>query len=306
MNKTQSETAKKSTATHRRMQHSSTLNRKYVKSPAARKASTSRNVVMASASEADARAERAIQKAAEQKRREEKAAAIQQQATAKLQQKSGKKSTTRSAKATPRLTAKQRKDQAIAQALKSVTVVEQDNAPAPAAKKSPKKTKKIRSKHTRAERSSGNGKRFLIAFTCAAACVAALGALINANMPDISVRVAAMQTGIEASYPSYIPRDYSLANINSEEGKITMDFSGPNGDSFTLVEEKSSWDSNALLNNYVKPTWQEAYTVTHEQGITIYIAGSDAAWVNGGILYTLDASSNNLTKKQIRTIVTSL
>lgn len=151
-------------------------------------------------------------------------------------------------------------------------------------------------------------KRFVIAFACAAICVIGVIGFVGSNIPDISVRVAAMQTGIQASYPSYIPRDYSLGDISSEDGKITMVFNGPEGSSFKLVEEKSSWDSSALLRNYVEPSWGEEYATTHEQGITIYIsnANSDAAWVNGGVLYKITSSGTALTKKQVRSIVTSL
>lgn len=154
----------------------------------------------------------------------------------------------------------------------------------------------------------GSALRFAVAFCCAAACVVGIISFVGSNMPDISVRVAAMQTGIEASYPSYIPRDYSLSDISSEDGKITLTFAGPDNSSFVLVEEKSSWDSSALLRNYVEPTWEENYATTHEQGITIYIANdtSDAAWVNGGVLYKITSSGTALTKKQVRSIVTSL
>lgn len=157
----------------------------------------------------------------------------------------------------------------------------------------------------RTHKKSG-GKRFLIAFGCATACVGAFFYFISSNMPDISVRVAALQTGIEAAYPSYIPRGYSLGDVASEDGKIGMKFNGPDGASFTLVEEKSSWDSAALERNLVKPTWSDKYSTTHEQGITIYICGSDAAWVNGGILYRISSTNDNLTKKQLRNIVVSL
>lgn len=165
-----------------------------------------------------------------------------------------------------------------------------------------------RSRKTTLPRKKTGAKRFAIAFTCAAACVAAVIGFVGSNIPDISVRVAAMQTGIQASYPSYIPRDYSLDNISSEDGKITMNFVGPDNSSFKLIEEKSSWDSSALLRNYVEPSWGEDYATTHEQGITIYIANasSDAAWVNGGVLYKITSGGTSLTKKQVRSIVTSL
>lgn len=152
----------------------------------------------------------------------------------------------------------------------------------------------------------GNGKRLVLAFFCALLCVVGIVYFVGSSIPDISVKVAAIQTGIEASYPSYVPRDYSLSDINSEDGKITMTFKGPEKATFTLTEEKSSWDSTALLRNYVEPTWQTNYITTHEQGITIYISGANAAWVNGGVLYKINASNNTLTKKQLRNIVTSM
>ncbi len=151
-------------------------------------------------------------------------------------------------------------------------------------------------------------KRFIVAFACATACVIGVLAYVSTNIPDVSVKVAAMQTGIQAKYPSYIPRDYNLSDVLSEEGKITMIFSGPDKSSFSLIEEKSSWDSSALLRNYVEPTWNDNYATTHEQGITIYISNvnANAAWVNGGILYKITSEGTALTKKQVRSIVVSL
>lgn len=47
----------------------------------------------------------------------------------------------------------------------------------------------------------GSAKRFALALGRAAACVAAIIYFVGSNVPDISVRVAAMQTGVDASYP---------------------------------------------------------------------------------------------------------
>lgn len=181
------------------------------------------------------------------------------------------------------------KDRAIKQALRSVATMSE--APAQPIK----------------HRKSG-AKRFVLAFTCAAACLAAIVWFVSNNIPDVSVRVAAMQTGIEATYPSYVPMDYSLSDIISEDGKLTMIFSGPDDARFTLVQEKSSWDSATLLRNYVEPTWGEEYITTHEQGITIYISNqtNDSTWVNGGIRYSITSEGARLTKKQTRNIVLSL
>lgn len=205
-----------------------------------------------------------------------------------------KRTATRTAAKPRRVSATE--DQALRQALRSVAAM--DNEPQASDELSRKPHQRIRRK--------GSAKRFLLAFTCAAACVAAIIYFVGSNIPDISVRVAAMQTGVEASYPSYIPRDFSLSDINSENGKITLTFKGPEGTGFTLIEEKSSWDSSTLLRNYVEPTWKDNYTTTHEQGITIYTSGANAAWVNRGVLYKINASADSLTKKQLRNIVVSI
>ena len=184
-------------------------------------------------------------------------------------------------------------DQALRKALRSVAAM--DDEPDTTAKRRAARAKK-----------KGTSKRLALAFFCALICVSAVVYLVASSMPDISVKVAAMQTGIEASYPAYIPRDFSLNDVSSEEGKISISFKGPDRAAFVLSEEKSSWDSTTLLRNYVEPTWNTNYITTHEQGITIYISGSNAAWVNGGVLYKINTTSGSLTKKQLRNIVTSM
>ena len=150
-------------------------------------------------------------------------------------------------------------------------------------------------------------KRLLLALVSTAAAVFAIVYFVNLNAPNISLKVAAMQTGIEASYPAYVPRDYNLSDITSENGKITLNFkNAAAGSSFSLVEEKSSWDTNALLNNYVRQEYGENYTVIREQGLTIYISNSSATWVNGGVMYKISSAQNALTKKQIKSIAVSL
>ena len=90
----------------------------------------------------------------------------------------------------------------------------------------------------------------MLALSCAAAVVFAIVYFVNLNMPDISLKVAAMQSGIEASYPSYVPRNFTLSSITSENGKIALDFdNSAENAKFTLTEEQSHWDSNALLYN---------------------------------------------------------
>lgn len=206
------------------------------------------------------------------------------------------KSRTLVAPAPVKLTAKELKDQAIKKALAT--------AAKPLENDKDVKAKKVKNKTPKVHFGLG---RVVLALSCAAAAVFAIVYFVNLNMPDISMRVAAMQTGIDASYPSYVPRDFSLSDITSEDGKITLNFRNANTDeAFSLIEEQSSWDSNALLNNFVKGEYGENYSIIREQGLTIYIGGSDAAWVNGGVVYKIDTTKGSLTKKQIRSIAVSL
>lgn len=194
-----------------------------------------------------------------------------------------------------RPSARELKDQAIKKALAEATL---------------KTSEEKVSKKTQAKKENkihfGMG-RVVLALASAAVAVFAIVYFVNLNMPDISLRVAAMQTGINASYPGYVPRDYNISSITSENGKVTMNFVNNNANTtFTLVEEASSWDSNALMTNFVKPTYGDNYSIVREQGLTIYISNSNAAWVNGGVSYKITADSNILTNKQIKSIATSL
>lgn len=147
--------------------------------------------------------------------------------------------------------------------------------------------------------------RVALAGICAVTAVFAIVYFVNLTSTDMSLKVAAMQSGIDATYPSYIPRGYSLSDVTSSSGKVSMRFKNE-ADSFSIVEENSTWDSDGLLNNYIKETYRNDYTVVREQGLTIYMGDSWAAWVNGGKLYKLTVDSGSLTKKQIKTIATSL
>ena len=317
-----------SSATHKHMQHSTTLNRKYVKRPTAQATTTTEATpkqkfpVIQSIAKRQS-ADLARRQALAEKMNRERLANMRQAQEAKkqaatammLNTKQAQPTTTETpdqpatthpmqatanarmaaAKAqqsatTTQPTAQELKDQAIKRALRSVATAETKE------KKSP--TKRIKA-HT------FTAKKIALAVACAAVAVAAIGYFVNLNMPDISVRVTAMQSGIDDPYPSYIPRGYSFSSSVSEGEKIVMEFSNSDGESFSLSEEKSSWDSKALLNNYVETKWDD-YQPVREQGLTIYISGSDAVWVNGGIKYEIDASGNNLTKKQIKAIATSL
>ena len=127
------------------------------------------------------------------------------------------------------------------------------------------------------------------------------------NMPSLSVRVAAAQAGINASYPNYHPDGYALNGpVSYSDGRVSMNFKA-NGSSsaFTVNQSKSSWNSDAVLDNYITPRAGSGYIPYTERGLTIYTYGNNAAWVNGGIFYTIEGDAP-LSSDQIRRIATSL
>lgn len=127
------------------------------------------------------------------------------------------------------------------------------------------------------------------------------------NMPSLSVRVAAAQAGINASYPDYRPDGYALNGpVTYSDGRVSMNFkANSNEANFTVSQSKSSWNSDAVLDNYVQPRAGQDYLPYTERGLTIYTYNNNAAWVNGGILYTIEGDAP-LSSEQIRRIATSL
>lgn len=143
--------------------------------------------------------------------------------------------------------------------------------------------------------------------------MASLGLLLIAgyftyvNLPNLSVRVAAAQAGINATYPEYHPVGYHLNGpVGYKNGEVNMNFTSNSGPvAFSLNQAGSNWDSSALLEKYVNPRSNGKYATYNDGGLTIYTYGTNAAWVNGGILYTVEGDAT-LSNEQIRRIATSL
>lgn len=148
------------------------------------------------------------------------------------------------------------------------------------------------------------------ALTIASASLALLllgGYFTYLNMPTLSVRMAAVQSGVSASYPGYHPDGYNIRGlVTYSDSRVNMTFAANGGpQSYTVGQAKSNLDSSAVLENYVKPKAGGSYIPYSQQGLTIYIFGNNAAWVNGGILYTIDGNAP-LSSEQILHIASSM
>lgn len=147
-------------------------------------------------------------------------------------------------------------------------------------------------------------------FNVAAASLGVLlitGYFTYVNMPNLSVRVAAAQAGIDASYPEYRPVGYRLNGpVAYQDGQVSMKFASNSSPvAFALNQSNSSWDSSALLEKFVNPKSEGKYATYNDGGLTIYTYGTNAAWVNGGILYTVEGDAS-LSNEQVRRIATSM
>lgn len=131
--------------------------------------------------------------------------------------------------------------------------------------------------------------------------------LTYVSMPSLSVKVAAAQAGVRATYPAYHPSGYGLSGaVAYQPGTVSMKFQQNGGNQgFTLTQANSGWDSGALLNNYVTPKAGADYSTVQDNGLTIYTFGDSAAWVSGGILYTINGDAT-LSTDQVQHIATSM
>ncbi len=146
-----------------------------------------------------------------------------------------------------------------------------------------------------------------VSVAAALAAVLVMGGYIwFANAPKLAVRTAASKAGFEASLPSYLPSNYSLEKpISSSPGRITLAFSSADSDHFTVTQQKTSWDPQSLLDNYVVKQSQQ-YLAVAGQGLTIYLYNGDSAsWVNRGVWYSIQGNKQ-LNREQLLKIAYGL
>ena len=136
---------------------------------------------------------------------------------------------------------------------------------------------------------------------------AAIAYTAYSQIPSFSMGIVNAQSGIQASYPGYIPGSFKVNGpIFGEEGRVQINFkSTTNDDEFKLVQVNSNWDSESLLTNYVKDKSKGHYQIDNERGISVYSYKNGGAWVSGGILHIIEGTAQ-LGPDQIKRIASSL
>lgn len=126
------------------------------------------------------------------------------------------------------------------------------------------------------------------------------------NYPKLAIQAANSRAGLSASLPGYMPSSYSLAHTDTGPGLVTLSFASPSAnESLKIAQNRTSWDSSSLLENFVNKNTDD-YTTVQNQGLTIYLFGQNqATWVNHGIWYSIEGATK-LSREQILKIAYSL
>lgn len=165
--------------------------------------------------------------------------------------------------------------------------------------------REVATKHRRDKKHHGRFRKLASSLSIGFAVMLLAGYLTYLSMPNISIRMAAIQSGVSAKYPGYKPDGYALSGpitFNNREVKLSYAYADGSS-SYTLTQQKSNWDSAAVKEYFSKSSDKPVASTI--DGLTIYSDGNRAAWVNGGILYEINGNAG-LSSDQIQKIATSL
>jgi len=124
-------------------------------------------------------------------------------------------------------------------------------------------------------------------------------------VPPVSFWVATTRANVNAKLPTWAPDGYRVDGVvESSPGQITINYKSSSETTYSITQQNSTWDSNGVLENKVKPKSRDYQTLT-QKGLTIYRFSSTAIWVNGGVLFTI-TDGNNLTNEEILQIIDSM
>lgn len=166
---------------------------------------------------------------------------------------------------------------------------------------------RARSHDLAVEDSRPTGKKGRIAgiLTATLSLLFIAGAIAYMNAPTLSMHLASMKAGFAAKLPSYSPAGYAFGHLTYSPGNITVSYKAASNHTFNITQRQSTWDSEALLNNFVSNA-NQAYQTYERAGRTIYFYGNDTAtWVDSGVWYTINGN-NSLDKNQLLDMASSM
>lgn len=133
-----------------------------------------------------------------------------------------------------------------------------------------------------------------------------VGFLAYHNASSLSLEIASYKAGLHAKMPTQKPAGFSFGYLDYQPGNITVNFTSPQDSrQFNITQKASSWDSQALLSNFVASA-HDAYKTYQQAGRTVYLLGNNTAtWVDSGIWYTVDGNSS-LSSSQLLALAGSM
>lgn len=130
------------------------------------------------------------------------------------------------------------------------------------------------------------------------------GFIAYTNMSNIEVRLASVRVGFSVQLPNYAPTGYALTGGVQAKSKVATATYRSGDSSYTLRQQTSDWDSQTLYDNVVAIS-SEQHEKLNASGQTVYVYGHNAAWVNGGVLYSLK-TDGNISSQEILSIASSI
>lgn len=156
-----------------------------------------------------------------------------------------------------------------------------------------------------AGKKSHRGLKGLLIASSVASFLLLAGFIAYTNVPQISMHLAAAHAGFAAKLPAYNPVGYSFGNLSYGPGNVTVSYKEDASHKFDITQRESSWDSEALLSNFVASA-NKAYQTYERAGRTIYFFGNNTAtWVDNGVWYTVNGN-NSLSRSQLLDLASSM
>ncbi len=154
---------------------------------------------------------------------------------------------------------------------------------------------------------SKNLRRFISSGAIAMSVLLIGGFIALQNTANLEMALAAQRSGLHATLPEHKPAGFAAGKFSYGAGFVAVDFhNNASGANFKLTQKASSWNSVALLNEYVSNAAGESYQTLTSGGRTIYTYGNNnATWVDGGIWYNV-TSNGSLTTNQLIDIAASM
>lgn len=137
--------------------------------------------------------------------------------------------------------------------------------------------------------------------------VLAIGGFIGLqNRAALTLRFANAKAGFQASLPNYKPDGYSVGGFTYSAGNVGTSFHDAAGNrSYTLNQQTTKWDSQALLDNFIRINYSSYQVLQSGQQIVYMYGKNNASWVKDGVWYQL-TTDGSLSTSQVLNIATSV